>query len=803
MSSFQDKIDPIHLAVPLLGDKLSMDVFLDKYAQKDEQTIEDMAHRVVHGIYSKDANTVERDLAYEAMVAGLWMPAGRILAGAGTAKIVTLMNCYVTGTIKDSMAGIHDELKNFALTMQQGGGDGADFSTLRPENSILTRTGTKASGPLPFMDEFNAMCTTVRSAGDRRGAMMATMCDTHPDLVKFILAKQTKGRLTNFNVSILVSDAFMGAIEEDADWLLHFHVEPWGDRDPNLSTHDFVDEDGTKQYIYSKWKARDLWRLITKSTYEYSEPGVIFIDRINELNNLNYCEDIRCTNPCGEQPLPPHASCNLGHINLARMVFQPFTANAYFDFDLLKEVVAIGVRFLDNVIDVTNYPLEEQKLEQYKKRRIGLGFTGLADAMAMLRLRYGNAKSADFAEKVMQTIAEATYTTSSNLAVERGSFPAFDEIPYLDEDSGNFVSQRMPVHIQTMIREQGIRNGVLNTVAPTGTTSIVYGNPAGGIEPTFALETRRKVLQADGVSYKEYTSYGYAAKLFKHMFGEDSDYPSYMVTTSDLKISDHLLIQSRVQRWVDASISKTLNIPTEMPYEEFVEVYSQAYAAGCKGCTTYRPSDVRGSILTDASKDNKNNSGQDQSKDSAKAETEVEAVLRERPEVLSGQTIKIKWPNRASAIYLTINSDQANVPFEVFITSKDGTNAEWTTALSLMITAIFRKGGNVSFITSELKQIQSVRDGAWIKGKWFGSLPAYIGHIIEKHLGAIVVKSSNQLSGQSGEQSEFDTEVELEPVIQPVTYTTVGEICTKCNAPAVSYVEGCKKCTNCGDSECG
>jgi ribonucleoside-diphosphate reductase alpha chain len=778
---FYEAMDEAHVNMGFFTEQLSLDVWRDKYAQKGERDFRDTAERVVRGIYQDDPGPHMID-TYDALTAGLWMPAGRILAGAGTTKRVTLMNCYVTGTIHDSMEGIMREHTNFALTMQQGGGDGADFSTIRPEGAILKRTGTKASGPMPFMDMWNSMCTTIRSAGDRRGAMMGVLADTHPDLPKFIVAKREKGRLTNFNISVLVSDAFMEAVREDEDWVLYFNVEPW-EREPHLEEYDFVDDNGVYQYVYSVWKARDLWRLITENTYEWSEPGVIFIDRINEANNLWYCETIRCTNPCGEQPLPPHGACDLGHVNLARMVLKPFTEDASFNFDLLRRIVRIGVRFLDNVIDVTNYPLKEQAEEQQNKRRIGLGFTGLADAMAQLRLRYGNIKSADFAEKVQQVIAEETYLASIDLAIERGSFPLFDADKYLSGSS--FAATKLPQAIKDKIRKHGIRNGVLNTIAPTGTTSCVYGNVSGGLEPIFAHFTQRNVLQADGKSWKPYREWGYTARLYRYIHGESSELPSYMVTADDLTINDHLLVQGRVQRWCDASISKTLNIPREMPYDEFVRVYDLAYNAGCKGATTYRPSDVRGAVLEKAG-------------DNGGGAVDVQAVdteqLRDRPEVLNGRTYKIKWPNREAALYLTINSDEDGRPFEVFITSKDGTYSEWTTALSLMITAIFRKGGDVSFIPYELKQIQSMRDGAFINKRYVGSLPAYIGQIIEAHL-------NNAIPSQVDKIEEVPQAVVAAAAIDGPTGG--GDTCPSCYAPSLYYMEGCKKCTNCGFSECG
>ncbi len=788
-TDLRDKIDPAHLQLGFMFPGQAEEIWKSKYRWGDEATWAESAARIVKGVYAHD-NDADRDeaahMAYQAMINGLWMPAGRILAGAGTGKRVTLINCFVNSRMEDSMESIMQANTYAALTMQQGGGMGTDFSPLRPEGALLKRTHTKASGPLPFMHMWDAMCRTIRSAGDRRGAMMGTICDTHPDLLKIIEAKQTAGALTNFNLSILISDAFMDAKASDAEWTLYFH-EPPVERAEGLAEYDFLDADGVQQYVYSIWRARELWERITRATYVYSEPGIIFIDRINQLNNLHYCEEIRCTNPCGEQPLPPHGACDLGHVNLARLVRNPFMSNAAFDYNLLRQIVTIGVRFLDNVIEATGYPLPEQEMEQHQKRRLGLGFTGLADVFAQLRLRYGSMKSADIAERIQQVIAEAAYLASIDLVRKgRKPFPLFDADKFLAENT--FAGSHLDEEIKEAIRTVGIRNSLLLTVAPTGTTTLAYGNPGSGLEPFFANVINRKVLQGDG-SYKQYRELSYSARLFASMFGDEIDLPSYFVTMSDLTVHDHILIQSRVQEWVDASVSKTINLPESTTYEEFVAVYDMAYTAGCKGCTTYRPSEVRGSILTDGSvvaKASTNASNDATTLNSAFA-------LRQRPKVLDGRTYKIKWPRRESALYLTINS-QDGVPFEAFITSKDGSNAEWTTALTLMITAIFRKGGDFSFIPYELKQIQSVQDGAWVDRRYFGSLPAYIGHIIEQHLNGGSVPHETQ--GES-EQPE------MLPIVPTTIPKVLGKSCPHCSSPTLIKAEGCDKCTTCGFSHCG
>jgi ribonucleoside-diphosphate reductase alpha chain len=811
-------LDPVHANFDFFQGQMTKEIWGEKYKWEEEQSFFDSIPRIVNGVFAKDQSLEGIEaakLAKEFMRLGLLMPAGRIMAGAGTDKLVTLLNCFVNGKIEDSMKSITEHISYAVLTMQQGGGMGTAFETLRPANATLKRTGkgSRASGPLPFMDWWNTGGITVESAGGRRGAQMGTLSDTHPDLPAFIVAKRTPGRLTNFNISVLISDAFMEAKADDEDWPLYFNVPPIN-RDPSLADHDFIDDNGVQQYVYAVWKARDLWKLITENTYEYSEPGIIFIDRVNELNNLHNLEDIRATNPCGEQPLPPHNACDLGHVVLARMVRNPFQANATFDFDLLRRVVRVLQRFLDNIWDVTNFPLEQQREECLAKRRTGLGFTGLADVFYMMGMRYGSARSADLAEKIMQTIAEEAYNASVDLAIEKGPFPLFDADQYLAPNT--FAGSRLPTYLQDRIRKHGIRNGVLLTIAPTGTSSIVYGNPAGGLEPVFALAQKRKVLQPDK-THKEYVEYPYAVALWRSTqdpkaLGVNPEYPSHFITMKDLTIDDHILIQARCQRWVDASISKTTNIPKEMAYDDFVRVYDLAYAQGCKGCTTYRPSDVRGSVLEDASAPGAQTTSTGAG--SANSSSTPERIT-ERPDVLHGSTYKIKWPRRQSALYLTINSDDRGNPFEVFLTGKDGSAAEWTTALSLMITGLFRTSRDVSFIADELMQIQSVNDTAFMynyelgRNSNFQSLPAYIGYLIKRHLEQS--KATHTLIQDVQDRiDKVNAMMQFGPENQVVLHATdfyivpsgVGTKCPNCGQNELYRSEGCDKCQNCGYSHC-
>lgn len=766
------EIDPIHedLQTLIEGSEIISDVWRRSYC-RNEQHPNETFRRVANAISKRapigdDSHVIISneirlaDQFYHAMKQGLWMPGGRILAGAGTQNRVTLMNCYVSPDIPDDMEGIADAHKVAMITQQQGGGIGMDFSTLRPSGAVLNRTGSVASGPIPFMDHWDAMCKTVRSAGDRRGAMMATICDTHPDLPAFIQAKHEKGRLRNFNVSVLVSDAFYNAVQDDADWELFFHVPP---ADPDKLKGTFVDDDEVTQYVYDVVRARDLWNLITSSTYMYSEPGIIFIDRINDLNNLRYAEYIHCTNPCGEQPLPPNGTCNLGAINLARLVREPFTRNAEVDFALLKQLARLGVDFLDNVIDITRYPTDEisgphsgsQSAEEYNKRRLGLGISGLATAFAQMGMRYGGGQSVALAREIQKTICISAYERSIELAEEKGPFPLFDDAKFFQ----GFAGQKLPAELIDRIHSVGIRNALINTIAPTGTTSILFGYLPGGCEPVFLLEQDRKVRMGNkDDEWKEYKNVpDYTLQLYMKHFGlnsapHKSDRPEYLVESDQITIDEHIRVQAALQEWVDASVSKTINCPEDISFEDFQDVYTLAFERGCKGCTTYRPSDVRGSILSDP------NAGK-------------------RPDSIPGFTYKLNWPSWESALYLVINEWNGK-PWEVFLFSKDARYQEWIVALSVLLSISMRRTDiDPMEIVAELKQIQSIHDSTFIGSKRYGSLIAFIAEKLEEHL-------AERHQGQ------------------PIEVKTVSDPCPVCVAP-MERREGCKVCTSCGYTMCG
>lgn len=500
-----------------------------------------------------------------------FLPAGRITSGAGTGRRVTLSNCFTMGTIPDSLDGIFDALKEAALTMQQGGGIGYDFSTLRPKGAHVKGVDSDASGPLTFMDVWDAMCRTIMSAGSRRGAMMATMRCDHPDIEDFITAKRDKTRLRMFNVSVLVTDAFMEAVKAGDPWDLQF---------------------GGK--VYRTVDARGLWDQIMMSTYAYAEPGVIFIDRVNEMHNISYLEKVATTNPCGEKPMGEYASCLLGSINLVKFVIDPFTENAKINIPALQHTVHVAIRMMDNVIEAGRYPLDKQRDKAMSDRQLGLGVTGLADMLIMLGEVYGSKKAQIIAEEVQKIINEEAYQTSCVLAQEKGPFPAYDEEEFL---KSGFINEALSEHTIGMIKTYGIRNALLTSIAPTGTISMYANNVSSGIEPVFAMEYERKILNEDGTHRVEVVR-DYAVHLYRQIHGPDVPLPSYFVTAQTLTPEDHVNMQAAVQKYVDSSISKTVNCPEDITFEHFKEIYLHAYETGCKGCTTYRPNDVTGSILT-------------------------------------------------------------------------------------------------------------------------------------------------------------------------------------------------------------
>lgn len=532
---------------------------------------------------------------YEALDGFRFLPGGRILAGAGTRRRVTLFNCFVMGVIEDSMPSIFENLKEAAITMQQGGGIGYDFSTLRPAGSSARHSGTIASGPVSFMRIWDSMCATILSTGARRGAMMATLRCDHPDIERFVEAKAESGELRRFNVSVQVTDAFMEAVSRGADWPLVFPADQLGGEQDGATLMRLWPgrTEAVPCRIVRRVDARDLWRKIMRATYEYAEPGVLFVDRVNAANNLWYDEHITATNPCGEIPLPPYGACDLGSLNLARFVRRPFEAGAAVDWEGLERTASTAVRMLDNVIDASEFPLPAQAERARGTRRIGLGITGLGDTLIMLGQDYGASAARETAERIMGFVCHTAYRASIELAREKGPFPLFDREAHLQ---GAFI-RSLPEDIRAGIERDGIRNSHLMAIAPTGTISLLADNVSSGIEPVFDLQAERRVLNADG-SRSRYALTDYAYRLWLERHGEAAPLPESFVTALELDPAQHLLMEAALQPYVDNAISKTINVPADYAFEDFRALYTEAYRLGLKGCTTFRHNPVTGSVLT-------------------------------------------------------------------------------------------------------------------------------------------------------------------------------------------------------------
>jgi ribonucleoside-diphosphate reductase alpha chain len=583
-----------------LASEISRHVWRTKYRYIDrtasEHRISDSWRRIARALamIELEDNALWEDRFFSILHDFKFLPGGRIQAGAGTARKVTLFNCFVMGMIDDSIPGIFRALQEGAVTMQQGGGIGIDFSTLRPRGTHAKGAGSIASGPVSFMRVWDAMCGTILSTGARRGAMMATLRCDHPDIEEFVAAKQQAGRLRRFNLSILVTDAFMTAVRSDADWPLVFPAAAFEEKGETILREWSGSAGPVSCCVVRHVRARQLWDLILRGTYDCAEPGVLFIDRINQFNNLQYRERISATNPCGEIPLPPYGACNLGSLNLTRFVLSPFTSQARIDFDSLADTARIAVRLLDNVIDASRFPLPQQAENAHGTRRIGLGITGLADAFVMLGLTYGSDHSLTVAADLMRQICHAAYRASIDLAQEKGSFPYFERDKYL---RGVFI-RSLPEGIQNGIAMHGIRNSHLIAIAPTGTISLLAGNVSSGLEPIFAASYVRKVLAEDGTP-KEFLLTDYAFELWRATTAAPTLAPDGFVTTADLPIRAHLDMQAALQPFVDNSISKTVNVPEHCPFDEFKRIYDLAYDMHLKGCATFRPNPVTGVVQSD------------------------------------------------------------------------------------------------------------------------------------------------------------------------------------------------------------
>ena len=590
-----------------LTEPISRKIWEEKYRYRSggaicETAIEDTWTRVAKALAAAEKPELAEYWAgqfYALLHDFKFLPGGRILAGAGTRHQITLFNCFVMGAVEDSIAGIFETLKESALTMQQGGGIGLDFSTLRPLGMEARRVGAAASGPLSFMHIWDSMCATILSTGARRGAMMATLRCDHPDIEAFIEAKRDFRSLRHFNLSVLVSDAFMEAVEQDAEWPLIFPLAADDTVQSDVVERRWSGMDAPQRCrVMRKVGARALWHKLMRAAYDCAEPGVIFIDRVNRLNNLWYCEHLSTTNPCGEIPLPPYGACDLGSLNLTRFVRAPFTPEAVLDMEGIAAAAAIATRMLDNVYEASLFPLEKQAEAARATRRLGLGITGLADVLIMLGIPYGSPASFNLAGEIMARISHAAYRTSIGLAQEKGAFPRLEVEKYMQ---GQFV-RALPAEIQEGIRRFGIRNSHLTAIAPTGTISLLAGNVSSGLEPVYAWQYRRTVRSANG-SLDSFETNDYAYSCFRALCREEAPLPEAFVCAADISPAGHIGMQAALQAHVDNAISKTINVPGSMDFEAFSELYQLAYRRGLKGCTVFRPNSVTGQVLVAGNRD--------------------------------------------------------------------------------------------------------------------------------------------------------------------------------------------------------
>ncbi|MGD9585437.1 MAG: adenosylcobalamin-dependent ribonucleoside-diphosphate reductase [Brachymonas sp.] len=801
---------------------ISLDVLHEKYCKEDESTAEDIYRRVARALAG--AEKAELRPEWEArfldnLRAGA-IGAGRIMSAAGTAIQATLINCFVQpvgdciqGVDAEGYPGIYEALREAAETMRRGGGVGYDFSRIRPKGAEVKGTHSIASGPCSYINVFDQSCSTVESAGARRGAQMGVLRIDHPDVLDFITAKRTPGRWNNFNVSVGVSDAFMQAVTDDADWELVHKARP-GQK--VLDDGGYLRDDG--KWVYRKVPARELWDTIMTSAYDFAEPGILFLDQINRDNNLSYCEIIAATNPCGEQPLPSYGCCDLGPIILPRFVRHAFHVGgtAEFDFEAFERSVAVQVRALDNVLDVTFWPLEQQRAESASKRRIGVGFTGLGNTLSMLGLRYDREEGRAMAALIAERMRNAAYRASVDLAREKGPFPKFDAKDYLGSES---FASRLPEDIQADIRKYGLRNSHLLSIAPTGTVSLAFAdNASNGIEPAFSWTYTRRKRESDG-SKSEYTVEDHAYRLYHALKGADAPLPESFVSALEMSAADHVAMMQAVQPYIDTSISKTVNIPADYPYDDFKDLYHHAWRAGLKGLATYRPNNILGAVLeaTPAPKAEEAEAARPEAVAAIAAHAPIDpmrVVIESRPKgALNAVAEKIEyWTQEGKKrLYLIVSfmpietEDGRTVEraIEFFMpVGQSSESQQWITS-TMRALSLAARGGFLDRSLSDLRKVAwdrgPVRLGTYQKAdgtlvpRWHDSEVAAIAYAIQN---LIAERSQMELPLQNLDApSPNHTPTMTEQMALPVM---AGKKCPECGAHAMIRKDGCDYCTQCG-----
>ncbi len=797
---------------------ISQDVLAEKYLKSGETDIEQLYQRVAKALAGAEKSELQQEWEQKFLVnlrAGA-IGAGRIMSAGGTDIQATLINCFVQpvgdaiqGTDDEGYPGIYEALREAAETMRRGGGVGYDFSRIRPKGAKVKGTHSIASGPCSYINVFDQSCSTVESAGARRGAQMGVLRIDHPDVLEFITAKRTPGRWNNFNVSVGVTDAFMQAVADDAEWELVHKAKPGRKLLDNGASQR---ADG--QWVYRKMPARELWNTIMQSAYDFAEPGILFLDQINRDNNLHYCETIAATNPCGEQPLPNYGCCDLGPVILTRFVRNPFGVGGApgFDFEAFEQAVAVQVRALDNVLDVTWWPLPQQREEAQAKRRIGVGFTGLGNTLSMLCLRYDREDGREMAARIAERMRNAAYRASVELAKEKGAFPKFDAAAYLG--GGSFAS-RLPDDIKDAIKKYGLRNSHLLSIAPTGTVSLAFAdNASNGIEPAFSWSYTRKKRESDG-STSEYTVEDHAYRLYRALHGttRDTPLPAYFVNALEMTAADHVAMMQAVQPYIDTSISKTVNIPADYPYEDFKDLYHHAWRAGLKGLATYRPNNILGAVLeTSAPK----------TESKAEAATEpadpMRTVIESRPKgALNAVAEKIEyWTQEGKKrLYLIVSFMPVSAPdgftveraIEFFMpVGQSGESQQWITA-TMRSLSLAARGGFLDRALDDLSKVAwdrgPVRLGTYQKAdgghvpRWHDSEVAAIAYAIQN----LIAERQQAAQGSLFEPEELvhtgAGRAEELPEQVP-SAVMAGKKCPECGAHAMIRKDGCDYCTQCG-----